>query len=301
MSNSKLTVNVFDGARQLLGADFTVLTTIIDGFGKILVRKEYPCGTAFELPFYDNFGDNFSVVVFHKKFQQAGFMPVRCTYEVGRTLDLMLVKKKPSFSFRKWNELPAGKLRDLLDHGAATENAARDRFNDLMEDRPSALACVLNIATAIDAIHLPAANALQYFRDLIWDESMAQDRFYAWADPELLNQVKQAALKDLFVREAGFAIFHHGATDSYKQVQFGEANVQFTFHENDRKEIDGLNCIRMEMDVDYFKDLAAHAILEVITNGLSGNLTDPRQVYVLRWMAGRNAGVAPFEPPYVLC
>jgi len=132
------------------------------------------------------------------------------------------------------------------------------------------------------------------------DRTGAADRFSAWADPALLIQVKQSALKGLFAREAGFGVFHPGATDSFKQVQFGEANVQFTFHANDTKEIEGLNCIKMELDIDYFKDIGAHAILEVITNGLSGNLTDPRQVYVLRWMAGRNAGVAPFEPPYVL-
>jgi hypothetical protein len=48
------------------------------------------------------------------------------------------------------------------------------------------------------------------------------------------------------------------------------------------------------------KDLAAHTLLEVISNGLSGNLTDPRQVYVLRWIAGRHAGVPEFDPPYVI-
>ena len=60
---------------------------------------------------------------------------------------------------------------------------------------------------------------------------------------------------------------------------------------NDTKLIDGVNCIMMEPDIDYYKDLAAHTLLEVISNGLSGNLTDPRQVYVLRWIAGRHAGV----------
>jgi hypothetical protein len=228
MATSKLTVNVFDGSRQMIGSDLDLLVTITDGFGKMLCRKDCPAGTTFDLPFYDNLGDNFSVVIFNKKFQQAGFMPVTCTPEVPRTLDLMLVKKKPAFTFRKWTDLPAGKLRDLLSHGATSETAARDRFNQVMEDRPAALACLLNITAAVAAIHLPADDALNYFQELIWDQTMAQDRFYAWADPELLIQVKQSALKGLFAREAGFGIFHQGATDSYKQVQFGEANVQFT-------------------------------------------------------------------------
>jgi len=109
-----------------------------------------------------------------------------------------------------------------------------------------------------------------------------------------------AAAHGEFAREQGFALFHKGATDSYKQVQFGEANVQLTFHADDTKAIDGLQCIKMEPDIDYFKDLAAHALLEVVSNGISGSLTDPRQVYVLRWIAGRHAGVPEFNPPYII-
>jgi hypothetical protein len=76
--------------------------------------------------------------------------------------------------------------------------------------------------------------------------------------------------------------------------------VQLTFHENDTKVIDGLSCIVVEPDIDYFKDLAAHALLEVIPNSLGGGLTNPEEVYVLRWIAGRRAGVAEFNPPYTI-
>jgi len=38
----------------------------------------------------------------------------------------------------------------------------------------------------------------------------------------------------------------------------------------------------------------------VITNKLTNSLTDPRQVYVLRWIAGRHAGIPNFEPPYTI-
>ena len=140
------------------------------------------------------------------------------------------------------------------------------------------------------AINLPIGNPLTYFKELIWDNSMAQDRFYGYADPVLYDQVKLAAAHETFVREPGFAMFHKGATDSYKQIQFGEANVQLTFHADDKKQIDGLECIKMEPDIDYYKDLAAHALLEVIHNGIGECLTDPKQVYFLRWIAGRRAG-----------
>ena len=79
-----------------------------------------------------------------------------------------------------------------------------------------------------------------------------------------------------------------------------EANVQFTFHENTVKTIAGIRCIRVEPDIDYYRDPAAHALLEVIPNTLSHGLTDPQVVYVLRWIAGRHAGVQEFDPGYVL-
>lgn len=83
-------------------------------------------------------------------------------------------------------------------------------------------------------------------------------------------------------------------------MQFGEANVQLTFHENDTLTLDGLVSVKVEPDIDYYKDLGAHALLEVIPNELFGSLTDPKTVYVLRWIAGRHAGIPDFDPPYTI-
>jgi hypothetical protein len=41
-------------------------------------------------------------------------------------------------------------------------------------------------------------------------------------------------------------------------------------------------------------------LLTMIPNGVTRTLTDPRLVYVLRWIAGRHAGVADFDPPCIL-
>ena len=129
---------------------------------------------------------------------------------------------------------------------------------------------------------------------------MDQDRFFAWADPSLVNQVAQAAEQGKFAPSVGTALFHPGATRSWKEVQFGEASVKFTFHEMDTMSIDGKACVKVEVGVDYFKDAQAHALLEVIVNTLTGSLTDPRDVYRLRWTAARRAGVPDFDPPYLL-
>jgi len=301
---SPLQVNIYDGTRQAIAGDVPILYTITDGGNNQLLRNSRPPGTVFDVPFYDNLFDNYTVLTFADGYDQAGFTPIACSPGVHQMLDVMLLKKNAGFNFAaaQWDRLAASNplLSGILAHGAADDNAARDRYSQLMEERSAVLACLLNITTAMAAIPLRTGSPLNYFKELIWDDTMAQDRFYGWADPALYDEVKLAASHGVFSREADFALFHTGATDSYKQIQFGEANVQLTFHADDTKVIDGLTCIKMEPDIDYYKDLAAHALLEVITNAISGSLTDPRQVYVLRWIAGRHAGVAEFDPPYVI-
>jgi hypothetical protein len=304
MDTSALKVNVFDGSRQPLGTDQKILFTITDGNARQLVRDYYRSGTTFDVPFYNNLGDRYTVLAFVDGSDQAGFTPVNCSADTPQSVDLMLLRKSATFNFAsaRWDDLATANplLSRILAHGAADDAAARDRYSQLMENRPAVLACLFNITTAMAAIHLPVGNPLQYFKELIWDDTMAQDRFFGYADPALYDQVKLAAAHGVFSRELGFAAFHKGATDSYKQIQFGEANVQLTFHANDTKLIDGVECIMMEPDIDYYKDPLAHALLEVVVNGISGSLTDPRQVYVLRWIAGRHAGVAEFDPPYTI-
>ena len=42
------------------------------------------------------------------------------------------------------------------------------------------------------------------------------------------------------------------------------------------------------------------AIFEVIYNHPTNSLTDPAQVYELRWIAGKRAGLPEVDPPYTL-
>jgi hypothetical protein len=70
--------------------------------------------------------------------------------------------------------------------------------------------------------------------------------------------------------------------------------------ESDKKTIDGVNCVMIEPDMDYYRDPAAHVILEVVPNALMHSLTEPAQVYVLRWIAGQTAGIPEFAPLYTI-
>ena len=58
------------------------------------------------------------------------------------------------------------------------------------------------------------------------------------------------------------------------------------------------HCVIVEPGIDYFKDPLTHIVLEVLPNSITGGLTDPKEVYVRRWMAGRRAGIPEFDPLY---
>ena len=307
-------VRIYDGTRQPIAQGAQLLIRIIDGNQTPIStnNSNVPFVLFDQLPFYDNLGDNYTVIASAPGYKQAGYTPVKISAGVLQTVDLMLLPQAGTLNFREatWTNLqqtnPA--FAALLAQGAATAAAAQDRYEQLMEEKPLCLACLLNLLTAMRDIDMPQGNPLGYFKQIIWGDDAqapeatlpAQDRFYAWVDKQLVNQVKTAAQQGEFAPEINPSFFHAGATSSYKQIQFGEANVQLTFHEHDIRQIEGVDCVLVESDIDYYKDVLNHALLEILPNAASGGLTDPRVVYVLRWIAGRHAGVPEFNPPYTI-
>jgi hypothetical protein len=296
----QLQVRVFDGTRNLLPSATDILYRIIDANQKqVFVGEKNTPLVSFDLPPHDNFLDTYTVIVFADGYKQAGFTPVKLSRSTPTTLDLMLLPKDASYNFAdaSWDAMKS-KLPFLAK--GADDATGKQRYEDLMEQKPNSLASLLNLTTAMAQIQLPQGTPLQYLKQIKWDASLAQDRFFAYCDPELLNQVRTAAAQGEFAPEINPGFFHPDATASWKQIQFGEANVQLTFHEGDTLVIDGQTCIVVEPNIDYYRDLAAHALLEVIPNAITRTLTNPHEVYVLRWIAGRHAGVAEFNPPYTI-
>jgi hypothetical protein len=238
-----LNINVFDGSRQPLTAGVEPLITIHDGNQHQVYREfnKSPSLRLTDLPFFNNFGDNYTVAAWASGFEQAGFTPIRVQPSAPAQVDVMLLKQSAGYNFSqaRWDALDqtAPTAKALLTAGTTTSEEAQNRYADLLEHRSAVLACFFNLTTAMSQIHLPLETPMDYIKELIWDE-LAQDRFFAWADPALVEQVRSAAAQGAFAPEIGTALFHAGATCSFKQVQFGEANVQLTFHENDKKTID---------------------------------------------------------------
>jgi hypothetical protein len=302
---ARLVLNVFNGARQPISPDVNILVTLRDGTSKEIHRAHHHGPSIpFSVPFYNGLGDNYTVIAFADHYQQVGFHPVKVRKDSEQQIDLMLLPSRTRFDFTdaSWEQLGAhqAELRNLLTAGSADPAAAEARYNHLMDVQPKSLACLLNISTAMAQVDLSAGTPFRYLKRLLWDgDFIRQDRFFAFADVALLDEVRRAAAEGKFSREPLPKLFHPGATVSYKQNQFGEANLQLSFHEGDAMEIDGVNCMKVEADIDYFKDPFAHALLEVIPNHFRGP-TDPVTAYVLRWIAGRQAQLPPFEPPYTI-
>ena len=291
-----LDVNIFDGTRQPVKAGTQVLLTVRDGFQNERLRKYLPGPRIpLKLPIQNNLGDDYAIIAYIDGSEQAGFQPIDISPDARQTLDLMLLPKNSDFHFAqaKWKDIQAKRpvLAGLFPGG--------DAYSDVMENHPDYLACLLNITTAMSQIYLAQGTPLDYFKQLDLP-ALAPDRFFGYADATLVDQVRAAAQKGLFETEpAADLVLHGDATSSFKQVQFGEANVQLTFHENNRKSIGGVDCVYVEPDIDYYKDPGAHALLEVLPNAFGGK-TNPRMVYVLRWIAGRHAGVPEFDPLYTI-
>jgi hypothetical protein len=89
-------------------------------------------------------------------------------------------------------------------------------------------------------------------------------------------------------------------------MRFDVSNVQLTFHETNTRTItkaDGatVDCVIVEPDIDYYKNILSHGLLEALPNLLTGGKTEARQDYVLRWTATKPEGVQPdFNPPFTI-
>ncbi len=298
-----VTVNVFDGRRQPMPQTVPILLTIRDGAQNQLFRKDVNSPSVkLELPFHNNFSDAYSIITFADKYEQAGFQPVKIGPNAPVQLDLMLLSKNGTYHFAgaRWADVIEKKPLVAKIFAASVTGSPDDAYEELMEGHPDHLACLLNITTAMQQISLPQDSPLDYFKafDLA---ALAPDRIFGYADARLVDQVRLAAQQGEFDTEPAIDLtLHPGATSSFKQNQFGEANVQLTFHEDTRQMIDGIDCVYVEPDIDYYKDPAAHLLLEVIPNGLTGNVSSPRVVYVLRWIAGKHAGIPEFDPLYTI-
>lgn len=307
-------LSLVDGTRQPLPAKVKWSAKIHDGrapseWRLVNIDGAGPAELIKGLTYFDNLFDNYTVIVNSQGYEDAAWMPVRISSAKPAAVDLMLIPKNAhlNFSGASWPALNSIRPRFAQILSAGVDNGP-DHYSNLMEQNQGlVLACFLNLLTAMSQIMLPSETTpLDYYWQPIWGDPQfpaAQDRFFAYVDKALVNDVVKAGKMGSFAQERDPGIFHPGATLSYKQTQFDVTNVQLTFHQGNAKSIQGpdgpLDCVVVEPDIDYYQDLLSHFFVEVLPNKFTGGLTDPRAVYLLRWMAGKQAG-SDFNPLYTM-
>src|ERR1700733_6826006 len=97
---SQLHLRIFDGTRQPFPLPAQFLITITDGYHKTQIRDTFVQNDIlFDLPFFDNFGDQYTVLVWAKSYKKAGYYPGILSPAQATTLDLKLIPQAPGFSF----------------------------------------------------------------------------------------------------------------------------------------------------------------------------------------------------------
>lgn len=327
---ANIVLHAYDGARQLFSNSVKWSATTRDGrspsAGQQTLNFNNLRGGSqiLPVPFFDNFGDAYTVIANPDGFEDSAWYPVYVSDKTPVTLDLLFLPKKgvPHFANATWDKLNAARpgVAAIVQRGCENAGAASDKYGAVQESRPLGLACFLNIMTALADMRLPSGKSpLDYYWNAAWpagdpksadwikalDQVVQQDRFYCYVDQAILPDVRAAVGHGFSQEPNPQAWGHAGATESYKQTQFDVSNVQLTFHGRDIAAFNDRNnnpvtCVKIEPDMDYYKDVAAHALLEVIPHWITKGLTDPKTAYALRWMAAKREGFPEFDPLYTV-
>src|SRR2546421_8206394 len=93
-----LIVNLFDGTRRPVDSEIEPHVQVFDGDSPSKkIGDSYKKGNSIlfpELPFANNFADNFRIIASAKHHYDAGFVPVKMSKNQTRELNLMLIPKK---------------------------------------------------------------------------------------------------------------------------------------------------------------------------------------------------------------
>ncbi len=297
-------VEVCDGTRAAFPPEKPVLYYLRDGNNRVVSSPTTGSTVRFtKLVFNNNFKDSYTIIATVKGYGTVGYMPVKISPKAIPCVRLMLLPDKPSFDFSTatWAALHQNypRIWNVLAGTAASQSSGHEtKYTKMLGDTPKVGACMLNLLTAMDQIQLGGNDAaLDYLKEICWDRLPQQDRFYCWADKSLIGAIEEAG--DLFQEEPCPSVFHGDtASRSWKEAEYSEANVQFTFHESVVHPVNS-KWILLEADIDYYKDPFSHFLGEVVVNWF-GSMTEPAQVYKLRFNSGNLPGCIPFEPPYVI-
>jgi hypothetical protein len=297
MERGTLLVRVADGAREPFARE--TLVTLFDGAQRRVhsAVHRFP-NVEFSIPVTDGPNDIYRVIVSAKDHLDAGQVGVPLKPGSVTILDLMLIPKRARLVFKSLAELDLvhPKLRRLLEDFLVKEfGAANDAaYQRLQQENPAGLMTFFSIAGAFAECHTPD-HPLDFI-DVLF--ALQRDRFFARATDTMVGFLTQRP--SVFSKAS--SLLHPGAFLSYKETRFMEGNVQFSF-----SPIAGSTLLKVDGDIDLFKDPLSHLLVEVLPNDVLNppSVTDARRAYAMRWMSvqrqlATGAVAAAFNPPFTL-
>lgn len=295
-----VTLAFYDGSGQEMNAEFDVLVGIKNGIDIDQSRWLKGPVISLNLEFHNGPGDRYTITVWTKGYRGTGDF-VRADPAKHHIIKMLLIPSDEKLAFCSWTTLiskhpAASKFLGISPDGVSGE----ERYIELQRTKPAALASFLNLISALSDIDLGGKTPLDFLKMVTYDDTFAQDRFFGYADPAIIPIIKAAANEGQFDEEKNCAQFHAGSTCSYKQTTYDYSNVQLTFHERDEKIIDGIKCVKIEPDMDLYKNLLDHGLMEVIPNLSTRGLTNPVDILALRWLDAADDAEEPFDPGYTV-
>src|SRR5450631_2001282 len=110
MPDANIILNVYDGKRQLLDKAVKWSAQAIDGRGlnerRTLTFANLSGGSKLlNVPFFDNFGDNYTVVVTADGYEDGAWRPVTVSDRGPVTAEILLLPNKSALDFVTWDQL----------------------------------------------------------------------------------------------------------------------------------------------------------------------------------------------------
>ena len=225
-------INIFDGRRKPISPRHNLLVRIIDGNqnkqfdGPAARGRIFPAPSCWSsITSSDNYTD---YCICQGVTATQGCTPGKISPNSWQRVDLMLlpIGCKPSIFGSGKVGRPADFATEALPASlipAQPRHLPESAMKICMENQGPTLAAFFNITTAMAAIYLPTGTALDYVKQLIWDQ-MYPTRFFAYADKQMVNQVIEAAGHGQFAPEYGAALASPWCHSKLsKQVQSGES------------------------------------------------------------------------------
>ncbi len=256
---------------------------------------------AITVPDFDGTSATFTISAHAPGYTKAVSKHVRIEHGSNIVVSLMMVPRHASLDMEDahWQNM-AVEDPQLLSRLLCDNQGPRDcsaTYETMLKLHPENLAALINISVALQQIQIGGRSAFSYYQAIGLGGNLFRDRFFAYVDKALLLQLKADTDKKQQGKQAGdtpFArlhlswILHRHATSSFKELDLDRANVQITFNEKDRMIINGVECIRVDTDIDYYRRFS-HGFKEVIPNLIMHRRTSPLKVFKLRWIATKKA------------